>query len=129
MDVHAALEEVAHWCALRTAAGEPDRIEVECRATVWITIGESAPPWRVRWERRCSAGASSPVAQLRYDLNGWVDTDRFVGEVTSDRWPAQLFGDQLPKISTLVASMHWTLIEFREELLATSDQPGDGRSA
>jgi hypothetical protein len=67
MDVHAALAEVAHWCAQQTAAGDPDRIEVECHATVWITIGESAPPWRVRLERRCSAGASVPVAQLRYD--------------------------------------------------------------
>ena len=67
MDVHAALEEVAHWCAQQTAAGEPDAVEVDCHALVWITIGESAPPWRVRRERRCSAGASSPVAQLRYD--------------------------------------------------------------
>jgi hypothetical protein len=68
MDVHAALEEVMRWCAQQTAAGDPDRIEVDCHAMVWITIGESAPPWRVRWERRCSAGASAPVAQLRYDV-------------------------------------------------------------
>jgi hypothetical protein len=68
MDVHSALEEVARWCAKQTEAGDPDRIEVDCHATVWITIGESAPPWRVRWERRCSSGASAPVAQLRYDV-------------------------------------------------------------
>jgi hypothetical protein len=68
MDVHAALEEVARWCAQQTAAGDPNAIEIDCHATVWITIGESAPPWRVRWERRCSAGAGAPVAQLRYDL-------------------------------------------------------------
>jgi hypothetical protein len=68
MDVHVALEEVARWCAQQTAAGDPDAIEVDCHATVWITIGEAAPPWHVRWERRCSAGASFPVAQLRYDL-------------------------------------------------------------
>jgi hypothetical protein len=59
MDVHAALEEVTRWCAQQTAAGDPDAIEVDCHATVWITIGEGAPPWHVRWERRCSAGASS----------------------------------------------------------------------
>jgi hypothetical protein len=46
----------------------PDSLEVDCHATVWITIGESAPPWHVRWERRCSAGAGAPVAQLRYDM-------------------------------------------------------------
>jgi hypothetical protein len=47
MDAHAALDEVARWCALQTAA---------------------APPWHLRRERGSSAGASSPMAQLRYDL-------------------------------------------------------------
>jgi hypothetical protein len=69
MDVHAAFEEITRWCAQQTAAGDPDRIEVECHAMVSITIGEAAPPWRVRWERRSSAGASAPIAQLRYDLD------------------------------------------------------------
>jgi hypothetical protein len=84
MDIHVALEEVMRWCVEQTAAGDPDRIEVDCHATVWITIGEAAPPWHVRWERRCSAGASAPVAQLRYDMEraewtlhhgagGWCD--------------------------------------------------------
>jgi hypothetical protein len=68
MDAHAALEEVAQWCAQRTAAGDPDNIEVDCHGIVCITIGESAPPWHVRRERASSAGASSPIAQLRYDL-------------------------------------------------------------
>jgi hypothetical protein len=68
MDIHAALEAVTRWCAQQTAAGDPDLVEVECHATVWITIGEAAPPWRVRRERRCSAGASFPMAQLRYDV-------------------------------------------------------------
>jgi hypothetical protein len=68
MDIHAAADEVARWCADRTAAGDPERVEVESHAHVVITIGECSPPWRVRWERRSSAGASSPVAQLRYDL-------------------------------------------------------------
>jgi hypothetical protein len=74
MDVHAALDEVAGWCAKATAAGDPQAIEVECHATVWITIGECAPPWRVRHERGSSAGASSPIAQLRYDVEncGWT---------------------------------------------------------
>src|SRR5882724_9767678 len=70
MDVHATLEEIAGWCAKQTAAGDPERIELDGHATLVITIGESAPPWRVRWERRCSSGASAPVAQLRYDFDG-----------------------------------------------------------
>jgi hypothetical protein len=68
MNIHAALEEVTRWCAKQTAAGDPEQIEVDCHATVCITIGENAPPWHVRLERRCSSGAGSPVAQLRYDL-------------------------------------------------------------
>ena len=89
MEIHAALEEVARWCAQQTAAGAPDALEVDCHATVWITIYECAPPWHVRRARRCSAGATAPVAQLRYDLErrdwtlhhglrppqGWCDYD------------------------------------------------------
>jgi DUF3024 family protein len=74
MDVHVALEEIARWCAQQTAAGDPDAIEVDCHAMVVVTIGEAAPPWHARRERRCSAGASSPVAQLRCDMESgeWV---------------------------------------------------------
>src|SRR4051812_47512317 len=68
MNIHAAVHEVARWCADQPAAGDAAEIEVECHATIWITIGECSPPWRVRLERGSSAGASSPVAQLRYDL-------------------------------------------------------------
>jgi hypothetical protein len=74
MEFHAVLEEVRRWCAQQTAAGDPDRVEVDCHAQLSITIVESAPPWRVRWERRCSSGASAPVAQLRHDFesSGWA---------------------------------------------------------
>jgi hypothetical protein len=96
MDIHATLEEVARWCAKQTAARDPRAIEVECHATVWITIGEAAPPWHVRWQRRCSSGAGAPIAQLRYDLEmgdwalhhggtagGWCDDEDAIraGEV------------------------------------------------
>ena len=67
MNVRDALEEVRRWCAQQTEHGDSDRIEVDCHVAVCITIGESAPPWRVRRERRCSSGATAPVAQLRYD--------------------------------------------------------------
>jgi hypothetical protein len=67
VDVHAALEEVSRWAAQQTLARNPERIEVDCHGVVTITIGESSPPWHVRLQRRSSAGASSPVAQLRYD--------------------------------------------------------------
>ena len=69
MNVEATLEEVARWCEDQTAAGDPDAVEVDCHGIVCITIGESAPPWHVRLERGSSAGAGSPVAQLRYDTS------------------------------------------------------------
>jgi hypothetical protein len=67
-------------------------------------------------------------AALRRQLSGfghWSDEqmDEFVRMVTSDAWRAQLFGDQLPQAASLIASMHWALLEFRDEVLATSDQP------
>jgi hypothetical protein len=68
MDIKSALHEVTRWCAEQTQAGDPEQVEVDAHAAIWITIGESAPPWHVRWQRRCSSGASAPVAQLRYDL-------------------------------------------------------------
>jgi hypothetical protein len=89
MDIHAAFEEVARWCARQTAARDPDAVEVDAFATVWITIGECAPPWRVRYANRCTSGGATPIAQLRFDLDrrewtlhhgggpgkGWCDED------------------------------------------------------
>ena len=68
MDINDALEEVRRWCAQKTEARDPERIEVDCDAVVCVTIGESAPPWHIRWERRSSVGIGSPLAQLRYDF-------------------------------------------------------------
>jgi hypothetical protein len=78
MDLHEALEVTARWCEEQNAAGDPDAVEVECHATVWITLGECAPPWRVRYARGSSAGASAPIAQLRYDAESrtWALHDR-----------------------------------------------------
>jgi hypothetical protein len=68
MDIQAAIAEVARWCEEQTRARDPERVELESHPVVSITIGECAPPWSVRFRRRSSAGASSPVAQLRYDF-------------------------------------------------------------
>jgi len=68
MDIYAALQEVSRWCTEQTAGGDPEELEVTSHGIVVITIGESAPPWHVRRERRSSEGAGAPVAQLRYDI-------------------------------------------------------------
>ena len=59
----------------------------------------------------------------RYSHWSDEDVETFVATVTSDACRAQLFSDQLPKAASFVASMHWALLEFRDEVLATSDQP------
>jgi hypothetical protein len=121
MNLHAALEEVARWCAEQTAAGDPDAIEVECHATVWITIGDSAPPWRVRWERRCSAGASAPIAQLRYDAEkrewalhhgerppgGWCSDDDAVRAADLGPLLAQVAADREGRFEGLPPGFRW----------------------
>jgi len=70
MDIEAAFADVVRWCAEQTQLGDPRALEVVCHLHVSITIGEAAPPWRIREQRRCSSGASAPVAQLRYDMEG-----------------------------------------------------------
>ena len=121
MDVHSALEEVARWCAQQTAAGDPDAIEVDCHATIWITIAEAAPPWHVRWERRCSAGASSPVAQLRYSLEGrewalhhgghpgksWCDDEDAVRAVELGPLLDEIAGDRAGRFRGLPPDFRW----------------------
>jgi hypothetical protein len=121
MDVEAALEEVVRWCAERTAAGEPDELEVECHATVWITIAECAPPWRVRWQRRCSSGVSAPVAQLRYDCEkrtwalyhggppgqSWCDEDEAVHAIEVGPLLDQIAADPAGRFEGLGPGYRW----------------------
>ena len=119
MDIHAALDEVARWCAAQTAAGDPDEIEVDCDATVWITIGEEAPPWHVRWERRCTSGASSPIAQLRYDpekrewtlhhgtREGWCSVDEAVHARKIRPLLDEMAGDREGRYSGLPPGYRW----------------------
>lgn len=49
--------------------------------------------------------------------------DQFLKLVSSDEWRSSTFKRFLPKTAGAFASMHWTLVEFDEPVLATSDQP------
>jgi len=63
--------------------------------------------------------------RLRDYTSNWTDeqTNEFLELATSDRFRVNLLLDQAHKAASMVGSMHWSLIEFREPLLATSDQP------
>jgi hypothetical protein len=121
MEIHAALEEVTRWCAQQIADGDADRIEVRCHATAWITICESAPPWRVRRARRCSAGASAPFAQLRYDVEsrewalhhgggpgeGWCSDDDAVHADEVGPLLDEVAGDRSGRFQGLPSGFEW----------------------
>ena len=49
--------------------------------------------------------------------------ETFLREVTSDSFRANRVMDSVLTLASILASMHWTLIEVDERLLATSDQP------
>ena len=125
MDVHVPLEEVARWCAEQTAAEDPGSIEVDCHGMVFITIGESAPPWHVRRARGCSAGASSPVAQLRYDLEsrewrlhhgnapgGWCSDDDAVCAAVVGPLLAEIARDRAGRFAGLPAGFRRRLYPY-----------------
>jgi hypothetical protein len=47
----------------------------------------------------------------------------FLQEATSEGFRVSLMLGMIPKLASLIASAHWSLIEFDDRLLATSDQP------
>jgi hypothetical protein len=44
-------------------------------------------------------------------------------EVTAERFRVETMLERMPKLASMIASMHWTVLEFSEPLLATGDQP------
>jgi hypothetical protein len=46
-----------------------------------------------------------------------------IGALTSNEFRVSHMLETIPKTASLVASMHWTLLDFGEPLLATGDQP------
>jgi len=50
-------------------------------------------------------------------------TDEVIRHLTSEAFRVDYMLDLVPKQTSLIASMHWMLLEFPVPLLATSDQP------
>jgi hypothetical protein len=55
----------------------------------------------------------------------WTATqvEAFIARVTSDGFRTDTMLGDLSKAASVLGSMHWTLVEFEDRLLATSDQP------
>jgi hypothetical protein len=49
--------------------------------------------------------------------------EEFLGLVSSDAFRLDTVFENLPKVRSFIASMHWSLVEFDAPLLAVSDQP------
>jgi hypothetical protein len=75
--------------------------------------------------RRLLAFQSSALQRQLRRYPEWTDDQvgALLGTVISDSWHAELFTEDLRQAATFAASMHWTLLDFRDEVLATSDQP------
>lgn len=69
------------------------------------------------WERENS------LEEFRDRFTKREGFDVFRREMRTDRQRALKILRMINKLGTLVASMHWTLIRFREPVLITSDQP------
>ena len=54
---------------------------------------------------------------------GIADTDAFVEVVTSDAFRADVLLRSLPRLAAVAGNMDWTLLEFSDFVLATSDHP------
>lgn len=65
------------------------------------------------------------MRRLPHYAAGWSQSqvEDFLSHVTSDGFRAEVMLGDLPKLASLLGSMHWTLLEFGAPLLATSDQP------
>jgi Protein of unknown function (DUF4238) len=50
-------------------------------------------------------------------------TGELIAHLTGEAFRVEHMLDLIPKHTSLIASMHWTLLQFPEPLLATSDQP------
>jgi hypothetical protein len=49
--------------------------------------------------------------------------DEMLAEANSDKWLAETLKSQVPLLGRVLASMHWSLVEFVGPALITSDQP------
>lgn len=63
-------------------------------------------------------GRNIPEYQLSAEAMG-----PFLREATSEAFSVSHMLGMIPKLASLIASAHWSVIQFREPLLATSDQP------
>ncbi len=62
------------------------------------------------------------LAEYRRTMSS-TQIEQLIAEVTSERYRVGYLLQTLPRVASMLLSMYWSLVEFDEPLLATSDQP------
>jgi len=113
-----ALRRVESGWPLERGSAYLDRLSIAGLVAVHIVRN---PSFRHHLDRLRVADAERTIAEGT--LSGPKAEERFIAESSSEKFAVEHFLSLIPKTASLVASAHWTLIEFPDRLLATSDQP------
>jgi Protein of unknown function (DUF4238) len=78
------------------------------------------PAWRSAYEAVSIEAICDTLGRERHD----VDTERAaIRAFLSDQLQVDALLKQVPRLASLLMSMHWTLVKFDEPLIASGDQP------
>jgi hypothetical protein len=113
-----ALRRVKSGWPLERGSGYLDRLSVAGLVAVHMVRN---PSFRHHLDRLRIAYVERTIADGT--LGSPEAEERFILESTSEEFAVEHFLSLVPKTASVVASAHWTLIEFPDRLLATSDQP------
>jgi hypothetical protein len=113
-----ALRRIESGWPLERGSGYLDRLSVAGLVAVHMVRN---PSFRHYLDRLRVANVERTIAEGT--LCGPEAEEKFIAESSSEKFAVEHFLSLIPKTASLIASAHWTLIEFPDRLLATSDQP------
>ncbi len=113
-----ALRRIESGWPLERGSGYLDRLSVAGLVAVHMVRN---PSFRHYLDRLRVANVERTLAEGT--LGGPEAEEKFIAESSSERFAVEHFLSLIPKTASLIASAHWTLVEFPDRLLATSDQP------
>lgn len=100
-------------------AADEDRHRIACLIAIHLWRNPAGQRQLLRVQQH-SLGRRLPEYAARWTPS---QLESFLREVSSPRFLVEMMLDDLLKGGSVIASMHWTILEFADTLLATSDQP------
>jgi hypothetical protein len=113
-----ALRRLKSGWPLERGSGYLDRLSIAGLVAVHMVRN---PSFRHHLDRLRVANVERTIAEGK--LSSPEAEAKFIEESGSEKFAVEHFLSLVPKTASLIASAHWTLIEFPARLLATSDQP------